>query len=326
VVYRHYEDPRFVAKIAIDQVGMGDNPAEYENQFLIKPYCAKTFQVTPCGTVGFQEKLVPLKNLDEFRSVADSVAEVIYYRLLGQYILEDFGTDYFMNWGIRPGYGVALLDYPYVYELDGKKIFCNRINPLSGHRCGGEIDYDDGFNHLYCTRCGKKYDAVELKKYKDANEVVINKGGCIPMKVSVVKGDKVVFTSNESDVIAKQPNKKKGKPMMNVSVTIKGQTISPMDKAVDEPVEVHVVEPVTITDEVSAINPIVEKTEAEETPVVEKPKKGKKKTEKKPEVIEETPAEDKPSEEVNDAVISSARKSSITIGGNFIPNEDGSDY
>ena len=35
--------------------------------------------------------------------------------------MADIGTNFFMNWGIRPGFGPVLLDYPYVYELDGNK-------------------------------------------------------------------------------------------------------------------------------------------------------------------------------------------------------------
>ena len=32
VVYRYLEDKSFVVKIAVDRVGMGDNPAEFRNQ------------------------------------------------------------------------------------------------------------------------------------------------------------------------------------------------------------------------------------------------------------------------------------------------------
>ena len=40
VVYKYLEDQRILAKIAVDRVGMNDNPAEFMNQHLIKPYCA----------------------------------------------------------------------------------------------------------------------------------------------------------------------------------------------------------------------------------------------------------------------------------------------
>lgn len=200
VVYRHLECPTFLAKIAIDQVGMTDNPAEYKIQHAIKPFCAKMIDVTPCGTVGFAERVIPIKNAEEFKCIADDVFDVLYYNLLGKYILEDVGTKFFMNWGVRPNFGPVLLDYPYIYELDGNKLFCNNILP-DGSICGGEIDYDIGFNHLFCQRCHKKYDAVQLKSYNETNQIVIRKGGSIPMKVAIVRGDEVLISANESNVI-----------------------------------------------------------------------------------------------------------------------------
>lgn len=203
VIYRHLEVPGFVAKIATDQVGMKDNPAEFKVQELIKPFCAKMFQTTPCGTVGFAEKVIPIKNVEEFKIIAEEVFDLLYNNLLGKYVLEDIGTEFFMNYGVRPGFGPVLLDYPYIYELDGKKIFCQKIMP-TGLPCGGEIDYDDGFNYLHCKKCGKKYDAVELKKYEKTNQIVMIKGGSIPMKVTVVRGDTVVSEVNSSDIIPKK--------------------------------------------------------------------------------------------------------------------------
>ena len=52
VVYSFLEDDRFLVKIAVDKVGMKDNPLEYENQFLLKPYVTKMFYISQCGTVG----------------------------------------------------------------------------------------------------------------------------------------------------------------------------------------------------------------------------------------------------------------------------------
>ena len=68
-----------------------------------------------------------------------------------------------MNFGIREGFGPVLLDFPYVYKLDGEKLFCNRPTP-DGEFCGGVIDYDAGFNGLYCTKCGAMYKAKELEE------------------------------------------------------------------------------------------------------------------------------------------------------------------
>ena len=202
IVYKFYEDPRFVCKVAVDSVGIKDNPAEYNNQWLLRPYCSRMFWVSPCGTVGFAERLLPITSAEEFKLVADCIFEVLVNRILGKYIIEDVGTKYYMNWAIRASWGVCLIDYPYLFELDGAKLICSSILP-NGYSCGGEIDYDDGFNELVCLRCGKKYTASDLKKDSAHNKIIISKGGTNPMNVKIQKGGKTIAQSNESNFIAK---------------------------------------------------------------------------------------------------------------------------
>ena len=42
---------------------------EYQNQFLIKPFCTKVFEVSPCGTVGIAERVEPITSKAEFISI-----------------------------------------------------------------------------------------------------------------------------------------------------------------------------------------------------------------------------------------------------------------
>lgn len=201
VVYRFIEDQRFVIKVAIDKVGLGDNPAEFQNQFLLKPFVTKVFEVSPCGTVGLFERVDAIMSREEFLSVADDIFNLITKFFVGKYVLEDFGSWYFLNWGIRRnGMGLVLLDFPYVYELDGNKLYCN-ANPIPGRRdivCNGEIDYDDGFNNLICTKCGRHYQARSLKKAEEQKLIIV--GGKKTMKVQVKVGKKVILDSNKSKV------------------------------------------------------------------------------------------------------------------------------
>lgn len=104
VVYRHPEFPDILFKIAADDVGLGDNPAEYRNQFLLKPFVAKTFEISPCGTVAIVERVNPITSREEYISVADDVFELITEWLIGKYVLADIGSRYFMNIGIRSGF------------------------------------------------------------------------------------------------------------------------------------------------------------------------------------------------------------------------------
>ena len=202
VVYECMEIPSVVAKIAIDSVGMGDNPKEFVNQNYFKPFCCKIFEVDPTGVIAFVERVNPITSIEEFASVADDVFNLIVTKIIGKYVLDDIGCDRYMNYGIRSsnvGFGPVLLDFPYAFELDGNKLICNReINtPFGKAICGGEIDYDIGFNNLVCSRCGKIFKARELQL--DKKQILcINddeESDSMPRRARIMLGDKVLKDS-----------------------------------------------------------------------------------------------------------------------------------
>ena len=173
VVYNFLESTAFVAKVAIDKVGMRDSPAEYKNQEYFKPFCCKIFEVDPSGVIAFVERVNPISSLEEFMSVADDIFNMMITKIIGKYVVDDLGTRTYMNFGIRQNsngyaFGPVILDFPYVYEIDGAKLYCQHtaIDNITGMKipCGGEIDYKPGFNGLYCTRCGRTYKAMDLAK------------------------------------------------------------------------------------------------------------------------------------------------------------------
>ena len=223
IVYNYLDDTRFLVKIAVDRVGMQDNPLEFKNQHLLKPFVTKMFYMSPCGTVAFVERVFPVKTKDEFLEIADDVFEILVNKILGKYVVEDVGARYFMNWGIRRGTGPVLLDYPYVYKLDGSKLYCNKIiDPITKEPCNGEIDYDEGFNHLVCMKCGKVYMATDLRDNNSDNRTIIIKGGKQSMKIEIKKGDNVVYTSiPEHNAIKKEEVKKPKPSMLKVVITNK---------------------------------------------------------------------------------------------------------
>ena len=261
VVYSFYEDPSFLVKIAVDRVGMQDNPMEYQNQFFLKPYVSKMFCISPCGTVGFAERVIPIKNIAEFKEIASDVFDILVTKFLGKYVVEDVGTKYFMNWGIRIGHGPVLLDYPYVYKLDGKKLYCNEFLPDFNCICNGEIDYNSGFNHLVCGRCGKIYLAVDLRDDTPDNKKIIAKGG-YSMKVQLVRGNEVVFDPIPmDDTIIKQKAPKKPVGEQRLHAVLEGRAIS--KKSDEEVVETPIVTPPaeeTATEEVETTIPAEEET------------------------------------------------------------------
>ena len=187
VSYRPIEDNSFLVKVAIDDVGRSDNPREFRNQHALKPFVTKVFEVTPCGTLGVFERVVPITNRQEYMSVAEDIFTLINEWLIGEYVMDDIGSNYFMNYGIRKGFGVVLLDYPYMYKVDYNKLFCaleDKTHTTMSGKCEGEIDYDDGYNKLVCTKCGARYKAIDLAKAIDDEKVII-KGGFVKMALNI---------------------------------------------------------------------------------------------------------------------------------------------
>ena len=202
VVYRHPEFSNILFKIAADDVGLGDNPAEFRNQQFLKPFVAKTFEISPCGTVAVVERLKPILNREEFISIAEDVFELLNTWILGKWVMADVGSKYFMNFGVRSGFGVCLIDYPYLYELDGAKLFCKAPdqNSPTGY-CDGEIDYDDGFNFLVCKKCGVKYKAKELAKKIEEKIVTVKERREFNMNIKISGGSKAIKRVESSTTV-----------------------------------------------------------------------------------------------------------------------------
>jgi hypothetical protein len=107
-VYKNIFDQSFVLKVAIDVVGLNDGPDEMMNQRFVKPFVTKVFDATPCGTVTMAERVNVIKNRHEFEDIAGTIFDILHNFFIGKYVLEDIGTDFFANWGIRDGFGPVL--------------------------------------------------------------------------------------------------------------------------------------------------------------------------------------------------------------------------
>lgn len=171
VVYNFLEDTSFCMKIALDRVGINDSPREYKNQEFFKPFCCKIFEVDPTGVIACVERVNPISSLEEFLSISDDVFNMMITKIIGKYVVDDLGTEKYLNYGIRYNsngiaFGPVILDYPYAYELDGAKLRCAKPIQIGNKEfaCGGEIDYDSGLNNLVCCKCGRTYSARELAK------------------------------------------------------------------------------------------------------------------------------------------------------------------
>jgi len=232
VIYQHISDDTFILKIGIDSVGIDANKFEFYNQNVLKPFIPKVYDISKCGTVSLMEKVEPITNKDMFLLYANEIFNVIIYLIDHGYLLEDIGTDFFMNWGIRYGFGPVLLDFPYIYRVNKSRLVCTMIN-IDGTKCDGHIIYDDGFNFLMCNKCGKRYAAKDigssfrylneinkkLKRSEDAMDYVIkaeNMNGSFEIKngANVIVDQKTSYTimskfnSNEESTNRKEHKEK----------------------------------------------------------------------------------------------------------------------
>lgn len=137
--------------------------------------------------------------------------------------------------------GVCLIDYPYLYELDGNKLYCRKPDPLSQtSKCDGVIDYDDGYNHLVCTKCGAKYKAKELKKDIDSNEIkLVKEKGEYTMNIKISGGSKNIAETQvstnqdfQSDMFKSTKNSVPNKKKEFVKKTVNG--VNTESKKVEE--------------------------------------------------------------------------------------------
>lgn len=190
IVYKFLEDQSLLLKVAISDAGIQDSPKEFHNQYLLKPFVAKCFEVSPQGSVGLFERVDNITSIQQYYSIGEEIYNLLS-RIIGKYVIADIGTKFFMNIGIRKGFGPVLLDYPLVYELDGGKLFCDNIDPMTGIPCGGEIDYDAGYNFLYCTKCHKQFFANQLAKGNLDGVIIKGRKEHSKMKIVIKKGDKV---------------------------------------------------------------------------------------------------------------------------------------
>lgn len=193
-IYKYLEDQSFVFKIAISEPGRKDSPAEFFNQHKLKPFVAKCFDVAPSGVIGSFERVEDITSKEQFKNIAGEVFDMIN-KVIGEYVMADIGTNFFRNYGVRLGFGPVWLDYPLLYEVEGSKLFCNSIK--YGLPCGGAIDYDPGFNFLYCEKCGQQYTAKSLARaIKEHTIEVVSKRRKARMKIEVFEGNEKVSEKN----------------------------------------------------------------------------------------------------------------------------------
>lgn len=211
VVYEPLDDnATFCIKIALDRAGSKNNPDEIVNQKYLKPFVAKCFDISQDGNVGIFERVVPIENLYQMWSVREDIYKIME-TIVGRFIIDDFGTKAFKNWGLRKGFGPVLLDYADMYILDPKILYCTHtLNLDTTEQCRGELDYDAGFNNIICLKCGGIHMASEFKDGRKKIALFSRKREIdMSMKIQIFKNGELYWDNDhgvyEKDVKVNEP-------------------------------------------------------------------------------------------------------------------------
>lgn len=215
VVYEPLDDnATFCIKIALDRAGSKNNPDEIVNQKYLKPFVAKCFDISQDGNVGIFERVVPIENLYQMWSVREDIYKIME-TIVGRFIIDDFGTKAFKNWGLRKGFGPVLLDYADMYILDPKILYCTHtLNLDTTEQCRGELDYDAGFNNIICLKCGGIHMASEFKDGRKKIALFSRKREIdMTMKIQIFKNGELYWDNDhgvyEKDINANEPKENK---------------------------------------------------------------------------------------------------------------------
>ena len=215
VVYEPLDDnATFCIKIALDRAGSKNNPDEIVNQKYLKPFVAKCFDISQDGNVGIFERVVPIENLYQMWSVREDIYKIME-TIVGRFIIDDFGTKAFKNWGLRKGFGPVLLDYADMYILDPKILYCTHtLNLDTTEQCRGELDYDAGFNNIICLKCGGIHMASEFKDGRKKIALFSRKREIdMTMKIQIFKNGELYWDNDHGvygeDIKVNEPKENK---------------------------------------------------------------------------------------------------------------------
>ena len=197
VVFQPQFDDSFVVKIGLDIAGRTNNPNEIVNQKYLKPFVCKCFDTTDDGVIGTFERVVPIENLNQLWSVREDIFDIMR-AITKRFVIDDFGTEAFKNWGVRKGFGPVLLDYADMYILDKDTAYCRK--PIDWHStavCGGELGYTPGYNKIMCKKCGGIGKAKQYKGKEKLSVYVPSRGIDMGIKCTIKVGGKTVFSTEE---------------------------------------------------------------------------------------------------------------------------------
>ncbi len=151
---------QYVYKIALDRRGIVDNFSEFKRSRETPQFLAKTYETN--GIISVQEYVTTI-DPDKFSEYRGHILMALK-ELSKYYIFGDMGYDpkNYCNIGYRDNGAVVILDCAYMHPRVGNEeaMIC---------KCGGELAYNNTYTGFKCTRCGQRWDYIDVKRHLDQN-------------------------------------------------------------------------------------------------------------------------------------------------------------
>lgn len=135
----------YVFKIALDKAGMNDNANEFALSQELQPFVVRTYELSDDYVISVCEYVTVISQ-EEFIDRKDDLREILSI-LAESYLLGDVGTvnKNFTNWGFRNNKELVILDFAYIFKVNGDELLCTEHQTL--------LEYDENFHNLYCPTC-----------------------------------------------------------------------------------------------------------------------------------------------------------------------------
>lgn len=144
----------YVFKLALDKWGLQDNINEFTVSQELQPHVVKTYETNDLISVC---EYVTVISKDEFIDNKETIRDILGILAEG-YLLGDVGTvaKNFCNWGYRDNGDLVILDFAYIYRIQGEEMLCSQDQTM--------LEYDENFYNLKCPTCGKKHSFMDVRR------------------------------------------------------------------------------------------------------------------------------------------------------------------
>ena len=150
----------YVFKIALDEDGKTDNKREFIYSKDAQPYVIRFYECMANGLLGVCEYFEVFSEEDFYSTKNQIEMKKILKELTKVFLVGDVGIykKNYTNWGYRQSdRSIGILDFAYIYKLSYRAFQCTCPDK-------GMLYYDNDYNQLICSICGKKHTFWDIRK------------------------------------------------------------------------------------------------------------------------------------------------------------------